>query len=79
MKNMFNNVIFRKRAILGSVRFIWFLLFSEFLVTRKNVIQKTKGRGGQTKKTGFLLFFYCFKVRLSLTEEATVWASAFLF
>ena len=25
--------------------------------TRKNVIQKTKGRGGQTKKTGFLLFF----------------------
>ena len=28
---------------------------SEFWL--KNVIQKTKGRGGQTKKTGFLLFF----------------------
>ena len=34
-----------------------FSCFLEFLVTRKNVTQKTKGRGGQTKKTGFLLFF----------------------
>jgi len=43
--------------ILGSVLSIWFLLFSEFLVLRKNVIQKTKGRSGQTKKNGFLLLF----------------------
>ena len=38
-----------------------------------NVIQKTKGRSGQTKKTGFLLVSQLrFKVRLCLTEQTTV-------
>lgn len=38
-----------------------------------NVIQKTKGRRGQTKKTGFLLVSQLrFKVRLCLTEQTTV-------
>ena len=48
--------IFRKRAILRSVRFIWFSCFRSFLFC-ENVVQKTKGRSGQTKKTGFLLLF----------------------
>jgi len=37
------------RAILRSVRFIWILLFWNILVPRKDVIEKTKGRSGQTK------------------------------
>ena len=48
--------IFRKRAILQSVCSIWFSCFRSFKF-RENVVQKTKGRSGQTKKTGFLLLF----------------------
>ena len=48
---------------------MWSFLSLEFWF-RENVIQKTKGRNGQTKKTGFLLLFKLrFKVRLCLTEQ----------
>ena len=70
---------FESVRFLRSVRFIWFSCFRSFWF-HENVIQKTKGRSGQTKKTGFLFLFQLhIKVRLCLTEQTTVWASAFLF
>ena len=49
---IFSNVIFRKRAILRSVLFIWFLLFSEFLVLQK--CHSKNKRQKQTNKENWI-------------------------